>query len=706
MRRLMTSMSLIALTGCPFFDKGTEAAPPYELTSFKVEASGVFVPGGDGGTPLDVVSDCVRGFPSQAEVPLELRGTKSCPYVIPSGEVLINIHATALNGAGKPITSLLNPVAYRIVPGDLTNDQYARWGTLTNGEITTRVHAVHPYGEVRVWVEDAPPRKVYDAGGEPDSSLLPDEKGLTRTYASGVTPIIYFGSQTLQTLQYPGVLDNTSSPFAGEFVVVGKGPNTGETLKQSCAADPARNNKDALMVVTGLDPSGFFVTDISACRLKELLTDGVSSVRTANREPNEPCLVSDGDGGLTQNLDGGAGHCDVGQEACTSSAQCTGYMPGTYASMFVYNYNFPDGLDQGDLLFTLSGSVQEFTSTTQLTFPAWLTAERVRQLPQDQWNKWLQYARPYDLGGRTCGIDNVQAPYMTDVLCGHNRRSMKMESLESALVRVRHVRFPTRFQTCDQNGDNSVPFFCENPPAGIWDSCGDTETALEASERQCNQDCTLGMGPYAGTICSERTNFTGFGQFVVEMQSPGPADRGFDPQLSTRYWTVNVPAVPDGGVAPPVQKILGANYSLTVRCDQPVYFAVGDDTVIATTSDPLLAANARADVTFSGNQTGVAFQAVGAAASCVVSVNAHTRINLVTKDAVPELNPDCDEGDADEAAATQCRALHGAEFDVVAHLRQVQAARPRWVLLPRDVDDLCCYPGPGLECPRPIKPCN
>lgn len=705
MRRLLALPVLVALCGCPFLDQGVEAPAPYELTTFKVETSGVFVYSDAGtSTPLDVTADCLQGYPSQADVPLERRGTKSCPYIIPSGEVRIRLHATALDKNNKTITHLLNPVSFRVIPGDLSNDQYARWGTLTDGEIDTEVRVVHPYSEVRVWVEDAPPKKVYTLGAEPDPTQLPDESTLKRTYATGASPIIYFGNQTLQTLQYPGVLDNTSSPFVGEFVVVGKGPNTGEKLTQSCANDPARNGKDALMVVTGLDPSGFYVSDISACRLKELRADALgNTVRTANWEPPEPCLMADG----TENTDGGEGHCDVGQQLCHSRADCDGYMPGTFAGMFVYNYNFPDGLDQGDLLFTLSGSVQEFTSTTQLTFPAWLTAERVRQLPQDQWNKWLQYAKPYDLGGRTCNEDNVLTPYLTDVLCGHNRRSLKMESLESSLVRARHIQFPKVFKNCDQNGDGTVPFFCENPPNNTWGSCGGVETALEASERQCNQDCTLGVGPYAGTICAEESNFVGFGQFPVQMQSPGPAELGFDPQLPARYLTKAVPGGPaDGGAGASTKLLLGENYAVSVRCDQPVYAVAGDDLVTAQTTDPVLPPNTRADFTFVNGQTGVAFRAVNAAASCGISINARTRINLVTKDAVPELVPNCHEDDTDTDAATQCKALHAAEFDVVGHLKQIQAARPRWAIIPRDPDDLCCYPGPGLECPRPIKPCN
>ena len=119
----------------------------------------------------------------------------------------------------------------------------------------------------------------------------------------------------------------------------------------------------------------------------------------------------------------------------------------------------------------------------------------------------------------------------------------------------------------------------------------------------------------------------------------------------------------------------------------------------------MLAPGQIARYSFTGTDSSIAFQATTAQATCTVGLNARTRINLITKDAIPELEPDCDEADPDEARATQCKNLRGAEFNIIGHLRQAQPARPRWIVIPRYVDDVCCYPGPGLECPHPIKPC-
>lgn len=735
-RRALPLVVALGLLGCL-----EEAPAPAPITSFKVTVLGVFERSGTTRSPLAVSSACIALYGSAAAVPGDVKGQKGCRYVIPRGEVEFDIKATAIGLDGEPYRDFNNSVSFRVVPGDLPADLRARWSAASLGEVEATVRALHPYGEVRVWVEDAPPKIVYDAGTV-NAELLPAEVQ-KRTFASGASPIIYFADQTLQSLQRPGELDNRSSPFIGEFVVVGKDPTSGETLKQTCSDDPSRNGRDALMVVTGLDPAGFYVTDISACRLIEQTRDSAgATVRADNEEPPETCWVTLPDGGQAENLDGGMGTCLIGQKSCRKTADCGHYMPGTFSSMFVYNYNFPDGLDEGDLLFTLSGSVQEFTSTTQMVFPAWTTAERVRRLPQDQWNKWLQYARPYDIGGRTCGQDNVASPYITDALCGHNRRNLKMESLESSLVRVRRVRFPKRFVNCDFNANGSVPFFCETKPDNEdwqWGSCafGEVEPESDRVERVCNQNCVIGMADHTGVICSEQATFRGFGQYVVEMAMPGPSRVGLDGQLPARTQTVAtrlyVPpdagvdggsdaGLDDGGIDDggfdagvdagvpqnPSHRLTGyaPGFEVSLTCDQPTRVRFGDGTVVAFDSPTIIPADVPTSHVFATGENAIAFQAIDVPSSCVVGLNAHTRINLITKDAVPELNPDCDESDADEDKALQCRSLRAAEFDVVGHLKQVQPARPRWVVIPRAPDDLCCYPGPGLECPRPIQRCQ
>lgn len=710
MRRALP-LAFLVLAGCP-----TEAPAPHQLSSFSVKVLGVYERVGNARNPVGVVSACIDQYGGAQNVPVEEKGQPNCRYVIPRGEVEFDLQADAVGIDGQPFTDFNGSVSFRVIPGDLVPDLRARWSAATLGKVEATVRALHPYGEVRVWVEDAPPKFSFDGGVLPED-LLPSEPVFParRTYASGASPTVYFADQTLQSLQLPGELDNRSSPFVGEFVVVGRDPTSGSTLKQTCADDPGRNGREALMVVTGLDPSGFFVTDISACRLREQLQDSLgNSVRTP--EPLEPCQVDGADGGKVINLDGGMGQCPISLRSCRRATDCVGFMPGTFASMFIYNYNFPDGLDEGDLLFTLSGSVQEFTSTTQMVFPAWTTAERVRRLPQDQWNKWLQYAKPYEINARTCGQDNAATPFLTDSLCGHNRRNMKMESLESGLVKLRRIRFPQKFVNCDFNSNGSVPFFCETRPAGgdwQWATCSfdAPEPESDRVERECNQNCVIGMAENAGTICSERATFTGFGQYVVEMNLPGPSYLGLDDQLALRMQKITAPLGTDpmdgGPTVNPTVRVNNyvAGNEVVITCNQPTRYKIGVGGTVVSDTDPLIAADEMIRYTFQGVETSVAFQATTTASTCSVGINAHTRINMITKDAIPELDPDCDENDSDAAKAQQCRNLRGSEFDVIGHLRHAQPARPRWVVIPRAVDDVCCYPGPGLECPKPIQRC-
>jgi hypothetical protein len=152
----------------------------------------------------------------------------------------------------------------------------------------------------------------------------------------------------------------------------------------------------------------------------------------------------------------------------------------------------------------------------------------------------------------------------------------------------------------------------------------------------------------------------------------------------------------------------GDGTAATLVCDADTHVAFGDGAVLATTSDRLLRAGEIFPYTFTAAGPVVGLLPEGspvATQKCYLAVHQRARINLVVKDAVPELRPDCSEADPDAAKAAQCVALHAATFDIVGHLKQVQPGRPRWLILPRDADDVCCRPGRGLSCPKPIKPC-
>lgn len=704
-------VSLVMLAGC----SSPVKPPPAVLSSFNVEVQGLYLGAGATRTPLAVVTVCANKYGNQAMVPPAVKGTKECPYAIARGPIEIDVTATALDLKGKLADIFSGPVSFRVVPGDLSGGYASRYAIANNGKVSATIRTLHQYGTTRVWAEDAPPQPIYSDGGmvpDVDGGLPPEPSH--RTYATGLSPALYFEEPTLAKVQIPDGFDNRSSPLVGEFLSIGKAPESGERLVQSCALDPQRDGQPALMVITGTDPSGFFVTDVSACRQIELTDAGSDGPKTA--EPKDPCMVPLLDGGSVKLEDwdsqGGTGatpRCKVSNEICSTTNGCRSYLPGTFGHMFVYNYSFPDGLDEGDLLWTLSGSVQEFTSTTQMTFPSWSIAEKVRRLPPEQWNKWLQYAPPVEVNNRTCGSEDVVPAFLTDQLCGHNRRNLKMESLESGLVKVPRVQFPSDFAACDFNADSSVPFFCETrDPEGnwLWSSCvfppSPPEPPADAAERICNSDCVVAAGSWAGKVCSERTTFTGFGQFVVEMNPPGAASFGYDESVPKRVQRFNA-----GATAAKPGVSYAAGVDVLVGCDTDAHLAFGASTVVATTADPLVSKGKVVRHSFVGTEATVsAVAAAGATAGkCWIAQNFHNRINLITKDALPELQPDCSLTDPDPAKATQCKYTRGATFDVIGHLRHLQPGRPRWAIIPRDPDDVCCHPGPGLGCPRPVKPC-
>ncbi|MEN9798946.1 MAG: hypothetical protein RL653_2642 [Pseudomonadota bacterium] len=657
MRRL--PLLLLAFCACTF---GRPVDLAGEVGSFTVTVTGVFAPGTR--TPHRVVSDCASAHGGQAGVPAELRGTPTCPYVIPRGEVDVELTARALSRTGEPL-ALETPVAFRAVPGDLAAAYSSRWAQMRNGELTATVKAAHLYGEVRLWAEDARPQLLYADGG-----LLTDglpEEPARRSYATGASQPLFFEDPTLAKIQFPDGFDNRSSPFVGQFMTLGRRPESGSVQLQSCddpgpdGAAQSVDGKPVTLVVTGMDPGGFFVTDVSACRVKE----------------------------------------DVSQESQVRVPEPDGYLPGTFGSLYVYNYSYPDGLYQGDLIWSVSGAVQEFTSTTQLVFPAWSIRERVHELPVSEWKKNLDLVPIRDLTLRTCGLDDKPEAFLTDTLCGHNRRNLKLESLESSLVRLRNVRFPEVFAPCDRNGDGAVPFFCEGKVGSTWawQDCDfeSNEPGPEADELQCNVDCVTGQGAYAGKRCAERTTYVGFGQYVVTLAPPGPAEAGLDATLSTKVASVTVPAGGSAAVAGP----WAAGTPVSLSCTAAATWALGPT---AGAGDAALAANSPVLLHLEAESAAVAFFS-SAGATCTVGRSPETRISLATRDAIPDLEPDCDPSDADADKAEQCRFTRGATYDVVGHLRQLQPGRPRWAVLPRDADDLCCHPGPGLSCPRPLKAC-
>ncbi|WP_426746863.1 hypothetical protein VZQ01_03020 [Myxococcus faecalis] len=654
----------LAAAGC-YTD---ETPQPTGLSSFKVTVKGFYVADSNPRMAVPVVAECAtaHGGGNQAAVPLELRGTKDCRLSMPRSAVDVDIDIQALDVKGQPMESFNGPVSFRTVPGNLTGPYRYRWVQLTNGVGSGTVRSSQLYGEAHVWVEDDPVEVDYADGAVVDGEL-PVEPA-QRTAATGLSRSVFFEEPTISTVQVPQNSDQLTA-YAGTFMRIGRAPEAGAPLLQNCEPDDPNHNQPVTLLVTGMDPSGFFVTDLTACRVRE------GSIPGANTQTAEP----------------------------------SGFFPGRFNSIYIYNYSYPEGLDTGDLLWSIAGSVQEFTATTQLTFPSWSIREKVRLLPQSEWNKYLALAPPTEINGRLCGLSG--SPYISDVMCGYSYGNYKMEGLESSLVKVRRVKFPTVFRNCDANGNGTVPFFCPDARNGVFGACGaDTPNDPDVPERQCNVDCTLGMGQYRNQVCAEKNTYDSFGQFVVEMVPMGAPEAGLDDSVPGRLHTINAapPVAPATEAWTRSTNTYSIGVTLNIWCDKATNVRFGSTSAPGPASNVALPAATRLEHLMGDNQmvvwVSVADPANGAA-RCTVSQNQKARINLVTKDAVPDLVVNCNEQDPDAELARQCKLLHEATFDIVGHMRHVSAARPRWIILPRNQDDLCCYPGPGLECPKPIKPC-
>lgn len=111
-----------------------------------------------------------------------------------------------------------------------------------------------------------------------------------------------------------------------------------------------------------------------------------------------------------------------------------------YDSIFLFNFNFPDGVRIGDKMRWVSGGVAEFQSATQLTFPDW---EHDPSYPiRDEDRAQMSLCETPD----NPDISVVEPALLTPADLADYA---VLESRESAVVRVEDVDLTTRFIDCD-----------------------------------------------------------------------------------------------------------------------------------------------------------------------------------------------------------------------------------------------------------------
>ena len=126
--------------------------------------------------------------------------------------------------------------------------------------------------------------------------------------------------------------------------------------------------------------------------------------------------------------------------------------------LYIYNYNYPEDLEVGDRLDRLEGTAQDFSGCTQITFPSWSRAVDESHNPKPFHIEDLDNAVPPELITRDmCGDSDPQGSRAYEAnLCGHNKNDWSLEVLESGRVRLEFVKTPEVFVNCDFNGDQKV----------------------------------------------------------------------------------------------------------------------------------------------------------------------------------------------------------------------------------------------------------
>ena len=336
-------------------------------------------------------------------VPAAERGTPSCPYAIPAAGGRRRRRHRARHARDRRSTAFSGPVSFRVVPGDLTGDYRDRWTPLTDGEGTGTVRVSHLYGEVRVWVEDAPPQL-----DSTPTAASPATRASCRRADSGRTlrhrPVaarLLRGADAREACRSRTASTTAARPWSGSSSPSGRKPES----RRAARAELPRTTRIRRRRTQrrqarhdggdGTDPGGFFVTDITACRVREVHRRRLQTSRTP--EPD-------------------------------------GYLPGTYGSMYIYNYSFPEGSTRATCSGRSPARCRSSPPPRSSPSPRGRSPSGCASCRPRSGTSTSTRCRCRRSTCATAACDNLVPPFVTDALCGHNPRNMKMESLESALV--------------------------------------------------------------------------------------------------------------------------------------------------------------------------------------------------------------------------------------------------------------------------------
>lgn len=423
------------------------------------------------------------------------RGSAAAPLPFSSDGVPLQLQVEVRARDNRRVTSFNGWVALSMAPGQfrsvvgpdgtvLGNMVKLTAGVATGLEVTV----ARGYGESRIWAEEGgyvpvDPRRTPApacANGRDDDGDgfvdYPADLGCAAANDDSERAGSYaVGTSEPLYFDLPNIVD-----VQGRSAIT---PLLGErvTLRGRVTPDaPPAGDRRHRLVVTQTDNSGFFVTDID-----DRSCDGA------------PC----------------------------------------YNSLYSFNFRSPDGMRPCDLLDTLTGSVAEFVSTTQLAQPGYQIGLA-----------W----RPDDAAAGQCLI-----PDPAEITPATLAQDILMERYESGLARARQVELPSLF------GPLPAPNGIPSPGATNCDLNGDGRITYDGgAENQCADACA------ADITCSEWSNWNRYGQITVTLPMMGAGVRArmaIAPRIVNPNFDPEHPRGPIATVTGTLKQV-GPNWIIQPRC--------------------------------------------------------------------------------------------------------------------------------------------
>lgn len=420
-------------------------------------------------------------------------GTKEAPlpYATFGNPVTMTITATAIGWDGKKDATYTGRVFLEARPGFVSPSEV----NIENGSAEVEVSIANAFGQTRIWMEDCGQRLVPErecteaerAQWKPECLL----RFVPGTLATGITPALWFSQPSIVDMQE--TVDNTLSPLEptqGDRCAALADPRYTDvtkldlirrsSLRRSLYVPKAGNSirvTSGDMIITAIDNEGFYVTDVS-----------------------EPALAR------------------------------------SFNSIFVFNFNYPEGLQVGDRLIELQGSPTSFTGTTQLQNPFWIrdrTGPYPEKIPKPFLIEPDTYAKNIGRQGR-----NV-------------KDALDLEKLEGGLVCMENLRLPYVKRDCDLNKNGGIErggqnckllpaapgeeafIGCRaltrsNPRVDCSVDC-DKESCTSSirvndnvEEKCCEEEC------YDDPTCFEASSFFNYQQFPLQVLGITPPDNDGD----------------------------------------------------------------------------------------------------------------------------------------------------------------------------------